>query len=334
MLPVSLRARGETQVAASALDRGGDQLTGGGTVWLTPADVPGDLLRFAPRDDSGASPRFTMVHPYARGGLGIVHVARNGELKREVALKQIQARFADDASSRARFVFEAEVTGALEHPGIVRVYSLGADANGRPFYATRFIRGVTLSEEIAAYHSPDPTSADPGARALQLRKLLRRFVDVCNANDYAHGRGVIHRDLKPANIIVGQHGETRVIDWGLAKAVGRTDPAVTAEPIISSPSASGSAETIEGSALGTPAYMIPEQALGHLDRLGPASDVFSLGATLYDVLTGQPPFVGADGLEVLVNARQCRFLPPPANQSLGTHHARGGGSQGDGTEPG
>ncbi len=210
----------------------------------------------------------------------------------------------------ARFMFEAEVTGALEHPGIVPVYSLGADANGRPFYAMRFIRGVTLSDEIEAYHSPEAKAADPGARALELRKLLRRFIDICNAIDYAHGRGVLHRDLKPANIIVGHHGETLVVDWGLAKALGRSDWGAADERIILPGSASGSAETIEGSALGTPSYMSPEQALGHLDRLGPASDVYSLGATLYCLLAGKPPFAGNDALEALVKARNCDFPPP------------------------
>jgi len=297
---------------ASADDGASDsECPDGGTVWLTPADVVGDALRFAPRDGTGAPPRFTVVRPHARGGLGAVHVARDRELNREVALKQIQERHADDPASRARFIFEAEVTGALEHPGIVPVYSLGADVNGRPYYAMRFIRGDTFSDAIVAFHSPEAKAADAGARVLHLRKLLRQFIDVCNAIDYAHGRGVVHRDLKPANIIVGQHGETLVVDWGLAKAVGRSDPgAASSERVILPSSGSGSAETIEGSALGTPSFMSPEQALGHLDRLGPASDVYSLGATLYCLLTGTPPFVGDNVLAVLDKARNGGFVPP------------------------
>ncbi len=283
----------------------------GGTVWLTPAEVPGDALRFAPRDGTDAPQRFTVVRPHASGGLGAVHVALDHELNREVALKQIQERHADDRASRARFVFEAEVTGALEHPGIVPVYSLGADVNGRPYYAMRFIRGDTFSDAIVAYHSPEAKAADAGARVIQLRKLLRQFMDVCNAIDYAHSRGVLHRDLKPANIIVGQHGETLVVDWGLAKAVGRSDPtAARGEHVILPSSGSGSAETLEGSALGTPAFMSPEQASGHLDRLGPASDVYSLGATLYCLLTGTPPFVGGNVREVLEKAQNGDFVPP------------------------
>src|SRR5262249_42809193 len=129
-------------------------------------------------------------------------------------------------------------------------------------------------------------------RSLELRRLLRRFLDVCNAIDCAHSRGVIHRDLKPANIILGRHGETLVVDWGLAKAVGRADPSAGEQTIA--PSSSGSSETLPGSALGTPAYMSPEQAAGDLGRLGPRSDVYSLGATLYCLLTSRPPFEGDD----------------------------------------
>jgi serine/threonine-protein kinase len=291
--------------------RGDDsQISDGRTVSLGPDEIAGNPLRFAERDRAAAPPRFKVIRPHARGGLGVVHLALDRELNREVALKQIQERHADDAASRARFVFEAEVTGALEHPGIVPVYSLGADASGRPFYAMRFIRGVTLSDQIESFHSPEAQAADPGTRTLLLRKLLRRFIDVCNAIDYAHGRGVLHRDLKPANIIVGEHGETLVVDWGLAKAVGRSDMGTADERIIVPGSASGSAETIEGSALGTPSYMSPEQALGRLDRLGPASDVCSLGATLYCLLAGKPPFVGRDALEALVKARNSDFPPP------------------------
>jgi eukaryotic-like serine/threonine-protein kinase len=168
--------------------------------------------------------RFQILRPHARGGLGAVFVARDRELHREVALKQILAEYADDPTSRQRFWLEAEITGGLEHPGIVPVYGLGVDAGGRPFYAMRFIRGESFKDAIAAYRSDESLKQDPGRRSLALRQLLRRFVDVCHAIDYAHSRGVLHRDLKPSNIIVGKHGETLVVDWGLAKAVGRREP--------------------------------------------------------------------------------------------------------------
>src|SRR5262249_21765789 len=131
-----------------------------------------------------------------------------------------------------------------------------------------------------------------------LRKLLRRLLDICNAMDYAHSRGVLHRDIKPGNIIVGKHGETLVVDWGLAKATGKAE-AESEERTLVPRSASGSAETLPGSALGTPAYMSPEQARGDLDSLGPRSDVYSLGASLYCLLTGRPPQEGDDLGEIL-----------------------------------
>src|SRR5262249_28558598 len=214
--------------------------------------------------------RFRVLRPQARGGLGAVFGALDEELPREVALKEILDKHADDPASRRRFLMEAEITGGLEHPGIVPVYGLGTYAGGRPYYAMRFIKGDSLKEAIEHFHGDDALQNHPGRRSLELRKLLRRFLDVCNALDYAHSRGVIHRDLKPANIILGRHGETLVVDWGLAKAIGRADPSGGEQTIA--PSSSGSSETLPGSALGTPAYMSPEQAGGELDRLGPRSD--------------------------------------------------------------
>jgi hypothetical protein len=144
--------------------------------------------------------RFRILRPHARGGLGAVFVALDCELHREVALKQIHEDHADDTDSRQRFIAAAEVTGGLEHPGVVPVYGLGADARGRPYYAMRFIKGDSLKAAIARFHADPSLERDPGRRSLELRKLLRRFIDACNAADYAHSRGVIHRDLKPANI--------------------------------------------------------------------------------------------------------------------------------------
>jgi serine/threonine-protein kinase len=275
---------------------------------------------------AGERQRFRVLRPHAKGGLGIVFVALDQDLHREVALKEIQDRHADDPVSRSRFLLEAEITGGLEHPGIVPVYGLGAYGNGRPYYAMRFIRGDSLKEAIEQFHRPQtPTTpfhlaregrgggsaALAGSRELAFRKLLRRFLDVCNAIDYAHSRGVLHRDLKPGNIIVGKFGETLVVDWGLAKPLGRTEsgPAPEERPLMPA-SVSGSAQTQPGSALGTPAYMSPEQAQGQLERLSPRSDVYSLGATLYCLLTGKPPFE-ADDIGTVIRAVQRGEFPPP-----------------------
>jgi tetratricopeptide (TPR) repeat protein len=241
--------------------------------------------------------RYRVVRPHAQGGLGVVSVARDAELGREVAFKEIQARYAEDATQRGRFVREAEITGGLEHPGIVPVYGLGRYADGRPYYAMRFIRGESLQEATRKLHA--------GEAGRTLRDLLTRFVAVCNAVAYAHSRGVIHRDLKPANVMLGPYGETLVVDWGLAKVVGRepADDESLAEETLRPPSGEDSL-TQAGAHLGTPAFMSPEQARGEVTALGPSTDVYSLGATLYAVLTGRPPVQGRDTAEVLERVRQ------------------------------
>lgn len=259
-------------------------------------------------DATAKAGRYQIVRPHAAGGLGEVFVAVDTELHREIALKLIKDQHADRADARARFVVEAEVTGGLEHPGIVPVYGLGQYADGRPFYAMRFIRGDSLKEAIERFYRPtsnprkNPTRQSPDFNSLDFRSLLRRFIDVCNAIAYAHSRGILHRDLKPGNIMLGKYGETLVVDWGLAKALGTTVDGVEASigPLVpASGSGSGSVETVQGATLGTPAYMSPEQAAGKINELGPATDVYSLGATLYSLLTGGNPFHGRTFPDIL-----------------------------------
>lgn len=242
---------------------------------------------------TSSPPRYHVIKPHARGGLGEVSLALDAELNRQVALKQIQSHYADDANARSRFLLEGEVTGGLEHPGVVPVYGMGSYADGRPYYAMRFIRGDSLRDAAREYHARRRKSEEqktPDNR-LELRKLLDRFLDVCQTIEYAHSRGVLHRDLKPENIMLGPYGETLVVDWGLAKVAGRdVETADFPEPQLQPSSGSGSAPTRMGSVVGTPNYMSPEQAAGSVDKIGPQSDVYSLGATLYFVLTGQTAF--------------------------------------------
>jgi eukaryotic-like serine/threonine-protein kinase len=257
-----------------------------------------------PRTEPGM--RYEVLRPHARGGLGVVSVARDTELGREVALKEMQDDHSVDPVTRGRFLREAEITGGLEHPGVVPVYGLGRRADGRPYYAMRLIRGETLLEAAKKLARSAP--------GYTLRELLTRFVAVCNAVAYAHSRGVIHRDLKPANVMLGPYGETLVVDWGLAKVVGRPAEPGPGDRVVEEGtllvSGNDGSVTRAGTLMGTPAYMSPEQAAGRLDEQGPATDVYGLGATLYAVLTGQGPIEGCDTTDALERVRQGTWLPP------------------------
>jgi eukaryotic-like serine/threonine-protein kinase len=277
-----------------------------------PDGAPTLILPLTLGTSTSSGLRFRILRLVAKGGLGEVFVARDEELRREVALKAIQEKHADDPVSRSRFRLEAEITGQLEHPGIIPVYGLGSDDQGRPFYAMRFIRGESLKDSIARFHQSESSARDPGERTLALRELLGRFIDVCNAMAYSHGRGVLHRDLKPANVMLGPYGETLVVDWGLAKVAGQSGSTEvgTVDGTPRPESGNDCDATQPGAWLGTPAYMSPEQAAGRIDMLGPSSDIYSLGATLYHLLTGRSPFENEDVFATLMKVRQGAFPSP------------------------
>ena len=285
-----------------------------GTLGEAAGDNPATLLPAdgQPAADApgAAASRYRMLRPHRKGGLGEVFIALDEELQREVALKEIQARHADNAESRQRFLLEAEITGRLEHPGIVPVYGLGSYADGRPFYAMRFIKGDSLKDAIDRFHADESVKFDPGKRALELRQLLGRFQDVCNAIAYAHSKGVLHRDLKPDNVMLGNYGETLVVDWGLAKAIGAREEVTPTGSMTLRLSGPESGLTQAGHVLGTPQYMSPEQASGQNAELTLASDVYSLGATLYHLLTGRAPFVGNNAYAILEGVCRGQFPPP------------------------
>jgi serine/threonine protein kinase len=312
-IPAPLHQLADADVQASLLKLRATAETGtsGGTANSADASSPTTKAPTAgPMVGASTSSglRFRLLRAHAKGGLGQVSVALDEELRREVAIKEMQERYADDPESRARFLLEAEVTGRLEHPGIVPVYGLGRREDGRPFYVMRFIRGDTLTAAIKQFHRPEG-AAGTGQHSLEFRRLLRRFLDACDAIAYAHSRGVLHRDIKPGNIMLGEYGETLVVDWGLAKVVGRpeTDEGGN-EPTM--PALATSAQTAAGRALGTPAYMSPEQAGGRLEQIAPTTDIYSLGATLYCLLTGIAPFEGEGMVSLLRKVQQGDFPKP------------------------
>jgi PAS domain S-box-containing protein len=252
--------------------------------------------------------RYTLTRLHATGGIGRVWLATDHELGREVALKELRPERADDARLWARFLQEARVTGQLEHPGIVPVYELAQRPEGlQPYYTMRFVRGRTLSDAATDFHKKRQAGQ---AGTFEILDLLNAFVTVCNTVAYAHSRGIIHRDLKGPNVILGDFGDVVVLDWGLAKVLGKSESAPETLQVALELPATGSDLTVHGQVIGTPAYMAPEQAAGESAQLDERTDVYGLGAMLYEILTGLPPFVGEATEEVLRKVREEEPVPP------------------------
>jgi len=249
--------------------------------------------------------RYSLARLHATGGIGRVWLARDDMLGRDVALKEIRPERANSPTLWSRFLKEAQITCQLEHPGIVPIYELGRKPDSdEPFYTMRFVRGRTLAQAARSYHARRERNE---SKALEFRDLLTAFVGVCNAVAYAHSRGVIHRDLKPQNVVLGDYGEVMLLDWGLAKVGGQTEDA--AEPVSVTES---SDQTVAGQVLGTPAYMSPEQAEGRPDLLDARTDVYGLGAILYELLTGEPPFDAENTQDLLQQVRSDTPIRPRA----------------------
>lgn len=385
---------------------------------LPPTSSPPDSLA-----EKGGAGRYVIQKSIAQGGLGEIFQAMDSELDRVVVVKKIKGKLADDDGLKRQFEREAKITGELAHPGIVPVYGLGLDEQGRPFYAMRLIEGESLKTHAILFHNPEklaevlarkkedegpaPSSKGKGLSAdrmdrallegepiLRLRAMLARFITVCNAVQFAHARGYIHRDLKPENIMLGKYGETLVVDWGLATEVpppsaepptefpeGRPDPELPAKKtwvrrlwdgrrtlflrehatIIDSrrfaaPTAEDPTEPEEagegdreppelaetrlggntgtgavrwgrdrtlkvikpgqpsldaGAIIGTPHFMSPEQARGDNHLVSEPSDIYSLGATLFFLLTGRAPFASGEKLQKLLERVIHGFFPQP-----------------------
>jgi WD40 repeat protein/tRNA A-37 threonylcarbamoyl transferase component Bud32 len=240
--------------------------------------------------------RYLLGEEIGHGGMGDVLRARDPHLGRDLAVKVLRGDGHTDPEALRRFVQEAQVCGQLQHPGIVPVHDLGRLPDGRPFFAMKLVKGRTLAELLRERAGPSD----------DLPRFLAVFEQVCQALAYAHSKGVIHRDLKPHNVMVGAFGEVQVMDWGLAKVRrpqgGTAAGAVTAASVVRTVRSAAGDETSEGQAMGTPAYMAPEQARGEVDLLDERCDIFGLGAILCHVLTGQPPFTGGSPSEVHARA--------------------------------
>jgi tetratricopeptide (TPR) repeat protein len=232
------------------------------------------------------------------GGMGEVYRCTDA-FQRDLAIKVLRPELDGDATAEERFLREARLTGSLQHPGIVPVHNLGRLADGRPSYTMKLVRGRTLAELLR--------DEPPGPE--RLPRLLAVVEKVCQAVAFAHSKGVIHRDLKPNNVMVGEFGEVQVMDWGLGKQLSCSEPSPPPSEPTEDVDTVGQVEEAEGlsragAALGTPAYMPPEQAVGDWDIVDERADVFALGAILCEVLTGRPPYYGANRDDLLRRARR------------------------------
>lgn len=306
-------------------------------------DLAATLMSLAPSRATGQadtpqlkSPqeRYQVLREHARGGMGRILIAVDKVVGREVALKELLPMFSGSGSTpgtpisgsattaTTRFLREATVTGQLEHPNIVPVYEIGQRDDGSLYYTMKFVKGRTMASRLRAIRSD--VSLDDEEKLLERLKLLDAFVDICNAIAFAHSRGVIHRDIKPANIMLGDFGEALVLDWGLARVRGGEEIALSGEKTAEGISPE---ITLEGEVMGTPAYMPPEQAAGRLEKVDERSDVYSLGAVLFEIVSGEPPYRGKTAKQVLSSVlseqpRQVNDISPEAPPELAALVAR------------
>jgi serine/threonine-protein kinase len=248
-----------------------------GTVLLAASVSPVRVAEEPLRALRAFGDRYAHGRLLGEGGMGEVRLAHDEVVGRDVAVKTLRPAIAREGEGR--FLREARVQGQLEHPTVVPVYDVGATEDGRLFFTMKRVRGDALDALLERIADGD----DDVAQRFPTRRLLSAFAQLCLAVEYAHSRGVLHRDLKPGNVMLGAFGEVHLLDWGLAKVTGQAEPRPgAARPILAS--ASGDHATLDGAVLGTPGYMAPEQAMGELDALDERTDVYALGAILYEIV--------------------------------------------------
>jgi serine/threonine protein kinase len=250
--------------------------------------------------------RLTILHTIGSGGLGRVYAAQDNDLNRVIAVKQLADHALRDLNSLKRFLREAQITAQLEHPNIIPIYGLGHRAeSGAPFLMMRLVTGRTLHDAIRRYHRH---RSEGEATTVELKNLLFACVKVAFALDYAHARGVVHRDAKPANVLLGPYGEVLLVDWGLALVQKARDGVRIPGGVVLSPEIADH-DFAPGSIVGTPVYMAPELALGHATDADSRTDIYSLGVTLFEILTGTRPFKGQNARELLEAIKSAQHVP-------------------------
>jgi len=259
--------------------------------------------------------KYMMAGEVGRGGMGVILNAYDTDIRREVAMKVITGRKSESREFLERFVEEAQVQGQLEHPNICPVHELGVDGDGRIYFTMKMVKGSSLAEIIKQAQEETQEARESGRTAGQrsLTDTLHIFLKICDGIAYAHSKGVIHRDLKPDNIMVGDFGEVYVMDWGLAKIIGRDD--VIRDHLVITDRSEDTKEmkTMSGSVVGTPSYMPPEQSRGVVEEMDERSDIYSLGAVLYELVSLKRPFTGRNPWEILEKALEEK---PPAPSQL------------------
>ena len=297
-----------------------ETLSDGMETWISLADQ--DTLELDAAPEMVSSPMLSTMHSdildgvrsertyedagvLGQGGMGEVRRVHESKLSRHVAMKVIHHQFMGSRSVLARFIEEAQVCAQLEHPNIIPIYDVGVLDDGKVYYTMREIKGDAFANQIKALHDGIEANIWPET-GVTLTQVLLQFLEVCEGMAYAHSKGVVHRDLKPENIMIGAFGEVLIVDWGLVKLLSAEDSTLD-DQIVTVRSTSNVQQTMMGQVAGTPAYMAPEQADGRVDLIDHRTDIYALGAILYEILSGRPPYVGVSGLDIL---EQVRTKPP------------------------